>query len=60
MTTPIQSEKTSPILRLWRNKDSRAVIIQIVTMTVLFALIALIGRNIVINLAAVGKEFSFD
>ena len=26
---------------------------------VLFALIALIGRNIVINLAAVGKEFSF-
>ncbi len=59
MTAPIHSEKTSPIVRLWRNKDSRAVIIQIVTMVVLFALIALIGRNIVINLAAVGKEFSF-
>ena len=28
-------------------------------MVVLFALIALIGRNIVINLATVGKEFSF-
>jgi len=48
-----------PLLKLWRNKESRAVIIQILTMMVLFALIAMIGRNIVINLAAVGKDFSF-
>ena len=58
------SQNTPPsqtffLLRLWRNKESRAVIIQIVTMMVLFSLIGLIGRNIVINLSAVGKDFSF-
>ena len=47
------------LLKLWRNKESRAVIIQIVTMMVLFSLIGLIGRNIVVNLSAVGKDFSF-
>ena len=50
----------NPLLRLWRNEDSRGVIIQILTMVVLFALIAAIARNVVINLANVGKEFSFD
>ena len=30
------------------------------TLTVIFAVLALILRNVVINLAAVGKEFSFD
>lgn len=53
------SEPSNPLTRLWRNQESRGVIIQIVTMALLFALIALIGRNVVINLAAVGKEFSF-
>ncbi|MFL2773032.1 MAG: amino acid ABC transporter permease [bacterium] len=58
------SQNTPPsqtffLLKLWRNKESRAVIIQIVTMMVLFSLIGLIGRNIVINLSAVGKDFSF-
>ena len=50
---------SNPLLRLWRNEDSRGVIIQIITMVVLFALIAAIARNVVINLAEVGKEFSF-
>jgi len=57
--TPTRSDTNNLLLRLWRNQDSRAVIIQILTMAVIFALIALIARNIVINLAAVGKEFSF-
>jgi general L-amino acid transport system permease protein len=48
------------VLRLWRHQESRAVIIQIATITIIFALIALIARNVVINLAAVGKEFSFS
>lgn len=47
------------VSRLWRNKESRGVIIQIVTMAVVFGLIAAIGRNVVINLEAVGKDFSF-
>ncbi len=48
------------ILRLWGNKEARSVIIQILTMAVLFAVLALVARNVVINLARLGKEFSFD
>ena len=57
----VQAAHNTPnlLLRLWRNEDSRGVIIQIVTMAVLFALIAAIARNVAINLADVGKEFSF-
>ena len=50
---------SSPLLQLWRNKESRGVIIQVFTMLVVFALLAAIARNVVINLEAVGKEFSF-
>jgi len=49
----------NPLLRLWRNQESRGVIIQILTMVALFAFMAAIARNVVINLEAVGKEFSF-
>ena len=57
--------KTGPdtrnlIARLWRNQEARSVIIQIVTLTVIFAALALIFRNVLINLEVVGKEFSFD
>tara|TARA_Y100001960_G_scaffold202802_1_gene211904 strand:+ start:2169 stop:3362 length:1194 start_codon:yes stop_codon:yes gene_type:complete len=50
---------SNPLLRLWRNQESRGVIIQIFTMALVFALLAAIARNVVINLEAVGKEFSF-
>ena len=36
------------------------MIIQILTMVIVFGLLAIIARNVVINLEAVGKEFSFD
>ena len=58
MTQPAQST-SNPLLQLWRNQESRGVIIQIVTMVVVFALLAAIARNVVINLEAVGKDFSF-
>ena len=58
MTQPAQST-SNPLLQLWRNQESRGVIIQIITMVVVFALLAAIARNVVINLEAVGKEFSF-
>ena len=48
------------VTRLWRNHKARSVIIQIVTLTVTFAALALILRNVVINLETVGKEFSFS
>ena len=53
-------ENRSSIASLWRNKEARSVIVQIVTMTVVFALVALVLRNVAVNLEAIGKEFSFD
>jgi len=47
------------LTRLWNNQQARSVIIQIVTVAIVFALLALILRNVVNNLEAIGKEFSF-
>ena len=48
------------IARLWGHQETRSVIIQIVTLAIVFALLALILRNVMVNLEAIGKEFSFD
>ncbi len=53
-------ENRSSIASLWRNKEARSIIVQIITMTVVFALVALALRNVAVNLEAIGKEFSFD
>lgn len=47
-------------MKLWRNKESRSVIIQILAMAALFAFLAYIINNAVLNLQALGKTFSFD
>ena len=57
--TETGSGTRSPIARLWSNQNARSVIIQIVTLTLVFAAIGLILRNVVINLEIVGKDFSF-
>ena len=49
-----------PIARLWDHQETRSVIVQIATMAVVFALAAFVLRNIVVNLEAIGKDFSFD
>ena len=54
------SDARNPIARLWRDKETRSVIVQIVTLAVILTAVGLILRNVVINLEAVGKEFSFD
>ena len=48
------------LLRLWRNKDTRSVILQILTVALLFAFLAYIVNNAILNLAALGKTFSYD
>ena len=48
------------LARLWGNQETRSVIVQIATMAIVFALLALVLRNVAINLEAIGKEFSFD
>jgi general L-amino acid transport system permease protein len=53
------SDARNPIARLWRDKETRSIIIQIVTLVVILTAVALILRNVVINLERVGKEFSF-
>ncbi len=59
-TAPPVDTSGNVITRLWRNQESRSVIIQILTMAVLFALLAMVARNVAINLEAIGKDFSFD
>ena len=54
------TEDRGPLVRLWRNKEARSVIVQIVTMAVVFALVAIGLHNVNVNLQAIGKEFSFD
>ncbi|HAD86694.1 MAG TPA: amino acid ABC transporter permease, partial [Rhodospirillaceae bacterium] len=55
-----QKGEPNVLLKLWRNKETRSVIIQILTMAVLFAFFAYIINNAVLNLQALGKTFSFD
>ncbi|HEX9701444.1 MAG TPA: ABC transporter permease subunit, partial [Rhodospirillales bacterium] len=59
-TAAVKGDEPSVLLRLWRNKDARSVIIQIFTIAVFFAFLAYIINNAVLNLAALGKTFSFD
>ncbi len=54
------SDNRNLIARLWSNQEVRPVIIQIVTVAVVFAVLALIIRNVTINLETIGKEFSFE
>ena len=59
VTTGTVPDTRNLISRLWSNQEARSVIIQIVTMVLLCAALVLIFRNVVINLAAIGKDFSF-
>ena len=56
----VSIENRSLIGRLWTNQETRSVIVQIVTLAVVFALLAFVLRNVAVNLEAIGKEFSFD
>jgi len=60
MDLPLETEKKPNILlRLWRNKESRSVLLQIITFIILFTILGLIGRNVSTNLEIAGKDFSF-
>ena len=60
MSTPASTENHPIILlRLWRDKDTRSVFIQIITMVIVFTFLGLIINNVVNNLEIAGKDFSF-
>ena len=48
------------LAELWRFREIRAVIIQVVVVSVAFAVAAFFVRNVVVNLNALGKDFSFS
>ncbi|MEQ8664475.1 MAG: ABC transporter permease subunit [Rhodospirillales bacterium] len=56
----IDSGTSNPLLRLWRNKETRGVIIQIATIAAIFAFIAWLVTNAIANLEELGKGFSFS
>ena len=61
MELPLETEKKPNILlRLWRNKESRSVLLQVITFLILFTILGLIGRNVSTNLEIAGKDFSFE
>ncbi|MEM7171802.1 MAG: amino acid ABC transporter permease [Pseudomonadota bacterium] len=53
-------EQGNPILRIWRDKRYRGVVMQILVIAGLFAFVAFIVNNAVENLAALGKTFGFE
>ncbi|MCY3768031.1 MAG: ABC transporter permease subunit [Gammaproteobacteria bacterium] len=57
------SEAVTPqrnvVSRLWNDKETRSVIIQIIAIVLILGFFAYIIRNAMINLEAIGKGFSF-
>ena len=52
--------RRNTISRLWNDKESRAVIVQIIAIVLIFGFFAYLIRNAAINLEAIGKGYSFD
>ena len=60
MNSPSVTEiRPNLLLRLWRNKEYRAVFFQILTMVIVFAILGMIVSNVATNLKTIGKDFSF-
>ena len=53
-------DNPSAVVRLWRNKEARSVIVQIGTVAAVCALVAIGLNNVAVNLEAIGKDFSFE
>ena len=50
----------NPVLRLWRNKTSRSIIIQAFTFLFVIAFFIYIINNAIINLEIIGKGFNYN
>ncbi len=56
----VQQPSSGGIMRLWNDKESRSVIVQIIAVAIFFALFFYMGRNAVSNLETLGKDISLD
>ena len=59
MTTATDTSSPSLFHKIFYDKETRSIAIQIITLTLLFAFFFYIIRNAVINLEAIGKGYSF-
>ena len=59
MSEAAVSERNT-LSRLWNDKETRSVIIQIIAVVLIFGFFAYIIRNAVVNLEAIGKGFSYN
>ena len=57
---PRNATQRNVISRLWNDKETRSLIIQILTLVGILLFFGYMTRNAVINLSALGKDFSFD
>ena len=55
-----QQPQRNAISRLWNDKETRSVIIQIIALAGIFAFFFFMVRNAIINLEAIGKDLSLD
>ena len=58
-TSVTSGDKQSLLYRIFNDKETRSVAIQILTISLLFAFFFYIIRNAVVNLEAIGKGYSF-
>ena len=55
-----QQPQRNPISRLWNDKETRSVIIQIIAFAGIFAFFFFLVRNAIVNLEAIGKDISLE
>ncbi len=48
------------ISRLWNDKEKRSIIVQVISIALLFSFFFFIINNAIVNLETIGKGFSFD
>lgn len=58
-TTAVAPQR-NVVSRLWNDKESRSVIIQIIALIAIFSFFGYMVRNAILNLEALGKGFSFS
>ena len=54
------STSNNRLLRLWYDKESRSVIVQIISLAVILGFFAYLTNNAVVNMAAIGKDIDFS
>lgn len=58
-TASVSPDGRNVVTRIWNDKETRSVIIQIIAFAVILGFFVFIIRNAVLNLEALGKGFSF-